>query len=57
MAAPETGPSIRHLDGKSRGSTYSCSRGAGGTKVSRNTLRGRGRERQTVSKGHLGPLH
>lgn len=47
MAAPETGPSTGHPDGSSSGSTYSCSRGAGGTKVSRNTLEGEGgRDRQ-----------
>ena len=55
MVAPETGPSAGHLCDVGRGSTYSCSRGAGGTKVSRNTLRGT--EGETVSKTHLGPPH
>lgn len=45
MAARETGPGVGHLGGNSV--TYSGSRGAGGTKISRNTLRGR--EGQTVS--------
>jgi hypothetical protein len=38
MAAPETSPSPGHGDRSKSDSTYSCSRGARGSKVSRNTL-------------------
>lgn len=54
-AVPETGPSFSFSMGAAKGSTYSCTRGARGTEVSRNTLKGR--EGQTVSKVHLGPPH